>query len=84
MVTICVNEQRQNEGKMLFEFKSYIFGGLVKTEGGQLFATNDLYEVCSKSMTTTKSPMEAGNREKKFKRFDDLEIAEITKVSCKG
>lgn len=36
---------------MVFEFTSYIFGGLVENESGQLVVTNDLIETKTRRIT---------------------------------
>lgn len=48
MVTITTKEERQPDGRMYYEYKSYIFGGLVKNDQGIQNVSNDLFEVRTK------------------------------------
>lgn len=50
MVTITTKEERQIDGRMYYEYKSYLFGGLVKNDQGICVVSNDLFEIRTKSL----------------------------------
>lgn len=54
MCTVCTKEERQPDGRTYYEYKSYIFGGLVKNDQGVKNVSSDLFEVRTKYLTISK------------------------------